>query len=292
MCNAVLKGFIKDMFKSKDKTNYTIIRAKPRWQLLDFSEIWRFRELFFVFAWRDIKVRYKQTILGAAWAVFQPLSSMFIFTIFFGNFAKIPSGELPYSLFVLIGLVFWNYFSGVLSRASNSLVENEGIVKKVYFPREILPLSTIGANLVDFGITLLLLLMVSLYFRFIPSALILVIVPLGLFIGTLGAGGLGLFLSAFNVKYRDVRYILPFFIQIMIFLTPVIYPTSIMRPSFRYIIALNPMTGVIDAARTVFSGGINLNWSILAISGGASAVFFIIGLYYFKSTERFFADLV
>jgi lipopolysaccharide transport system permease protein len=275
-----------------EKNTVTIIKPKPKWALLDFSEIWRFRELFFVFAWRDIKVRYKQTMLGAAWAIFQPLTSMFIFTIFFGNFAKIPSGELPYPLFVLTGLIFWNYFSGVLSRASGSLIENEGIVKKVYFPREILPLSTVGANLVDFGVSLVLLLIVSLYFRFVPNALVLLVIPLGLVIGTLGAGGLGLFLSSFNVKYRDVRYALPFFIQMMIFLTPVIYPTSIMRPSFRYLIALNPMTGVIDAMRVVFSGGANLNWVILAISGGASIFLFIVGLYYFRSTERFFADLV
>ena len=269
-----------------------VIKPKPKWKLLDFSEIWKYRELFIVFAWRDIKVRYKQTMLGASWAIFQPLTSMFIFTIFFGNFAKIPSGELPYSLFVLTGLVYWNYFSGIVSRASGSLIENEGIVKKVYFPREILPLSTVGANLVDFGITFILLLIVTLYFRFIPNILVFLIIPLGLLITTLGAGGLGLLFSAFNVKYRDVRYILPFFIQIMIFLTPVIYPTSIMRPSFRYIIALNPAAGVIEASRIVFSGGINVNWVTLGISGAASVILFIIGLYYFKSTERFFADLV
>lgn len=168
----------------------TVIKPKPKWALMDLSEIWAYRELFLIFAWRDIKVRYKQTILGAGWAILQPVFSMFIFTIFFGNFAKIPSGELPYPLFVLIGLTFWNYFSGVLSRGSNSLIENEGIVKKVYFPREILPLSTVGANLLDFGISFVLLLIVSLYFHFIPNALVLLIVPLGLIIGTLGAGGL------------------------------------------------------------------------------------------------------
>jgi lipopolysaccharide transport system permease protein len=275
-----------------NKNTEIVIKPRSKLSLLDLSEVWRYRELFIVFAWRDIKVRYKQTILGAAWAVFQPLTSMFIFTIFFGNFAKIPSGELPYPLFVLTGLIFWNYFSGILSRASGSLIENEGIVKKVYFPREILPLSTVGANLVDFGISLVLLLLVSLYFRFIPNTLVLLVVPLGLIIATLGAGGLGLLFSAFNVKYRDVRYALPFFIQMMIFLTPVIYPTSIMRPSFRFLIALNPVAGVIEAARVVFSGGTVLNWTSLAISGVSSIVLFIIGLYYFKSTERFFADIV
>jgi lipopolysaccharide transport system permease protein len=270
----------------------TIIKPKPKWALLDFSEIWKFRELFYVFAWRDIKVRYKQTILGVAWAILQPVFSMFIFTVFFGNFAKIPSGGLPYPLFVLIGLTFWNYFSGFLSRASNSLIENEGIVKKIYFPREILPLSTLGANLLDFAVSFVLLLLVSLYFHFVPNILILFILPLGLVIGTLGAGGLGLLLSAFNIKYRDVRYALPFFIQMMIFLTPVIYPTNIMRPSFQYLIALNPMTGVIDAARVIFSGSGNLNWPVLAISAGASVLLFIVGLYYFKSTEKFFADIL
>jgi len=275
-----------------NKNSRIVIKPKPRWSLLDFSEIWRYRELFFVFAWRDVKVRYKQTLLGAVWAIFQPLTSMFIFTIFFGNFAKIPSGGLPYSLFVLTGLIFWNYFSGILSRASSSLIENEGIVKKVYFPREILPLSTVGANLVDFWISFILLLIVSLYFHFVPNALIFLIIPLGLIIGTLGAGGLGLLLSAFNIKYRDVRYILPFFIQMVMFLTPVIYPTSIMRPSFRYLIALNPMTGVINAVRVVLSGGTNIDWGILIISGGAAVIYFIIGLYYFKSTEKYFADMV
>lgn len=268
-----------------------VIKPKPKWMLFDFKEIWRYRELFFIFAWRDIKVRYKQTILGAGWAILQPLFSMFIFTVFFGNFAKIPSGELPYPLFVLIGLVFWNFFSGVLSRASNSLIENESIVKKVYFPREILPLSTVGANLLDFFISLTLLFLVAIYFHFVPNPLIIVIVLLGILIGILGAGGLGLFLSAFNVKYRDVRYALPFFLQMLIFLTPVIYPTSIMRPTFRYLIALNPMTGVINAARVVFAGGSNIDWITLGISAGATFLYFIIGLYYFRSTERFFADL-
>jgi len=274
------------------KGQETIIMAKPKWVLFNMSEIWVYRELFWIFAWRDIKVRYKQTILGASWALLQPLFSMFVFTVFFGSLAKIPSNGIPYPLFVLIGLVFWNYFSGILSRASNSLIENESIIKKIYFPREMIPLSTIGGNLLDFGISLFLLLVVVSYFRFTPNILVFLIIPLGLIIGTLGAAGLGLLFSAFNIKYRDVRYALPFFIQMMIFLTPVIYPVNIMRSSFRYLIALNPMTGVINAARVVLSGGSSIDWVTLAISGGASVLFFIIGLYYFKSTERFFADIV
>ena len=270
----------------------TIIKARPKWALLDFSELWKYKELFFVFAWRDIKVRYKQTILGVTWALIQPLLSMFIFTVFFGDFAKIPSGSLPYPLFVLTGLTFWGFFSGILSASSGSLIANEGIVKKIYFPREILPLSTIGTNLVDFIVSFILLLLISLYFNFVPNYLIFLILPLGIAIGILGAGGLGLFLSALNIKYRDIRYALPFFIQIMVFLTPVIYPTTIMRPFFRYLIALNPMTGVIESARLIFAGSTAIDWQILAISGVSSLLIFILGLYYFRSTERFFADLV
>lgn len=275
-----------------DRNLLTIIKPKPKWALLDFKELWNYRELFYIFAWRDIKVRYKQTMLGAGWALLQPLFSMFIFTVFFGEFAKIPSGQLPYPLFVLIGLVFWGFFSGILSGASTSLIENEAVVKKIYFPREILPLSKVGSNLIDFVIAFALLLLVSFYFHFFPNILLILLVPIGLIIGILGAGGLGLLLSAFNIKYRDVRYALPFFIQMMVFLTPVIYPTTIMRPSFRYLIAINPMTGVIEAGRVVFGGGNSINWSILGISAAASVMLFLAGLYYFKSTEKFFADLV
>lgn len=275
-----------------DKNYVTIIKPKLKWDLLDLRELWDYRELFYIFAWRDIKVRYKQTLLGAGWAILQPLLSMFIFTVFFGDFAKIPSGELPYQLFVLIGLVFWGLFSGILSIASGSLIANETIVKKIYFPREILPLSSIGTNLVDFCVAFVLLIFVSTIYGIIPNPLILLILPLGVVIAIFGAGGLGLFLSAFNIKYRDVRYALPFFIQMMVFLTPVIYPIAIMRPSFRYLIALNPMTGVIEAVRILFSGSSSIDWVILGIATIVSLLIFTFGLYYFKATERFFADLV
>lgn len=271
---------------------YIVIKPKTSKILLDLREMWQYKELFYIFAWRDIKVRYKQTILGAGWAILQPLLSTFVFTIFFGNLIKVSSGDLPYPLFVLIGLVYWGFFSGVLSHASSSLIENEAIVKKVYFPREILPLSTVGANLIDFAVALVLLILVSLYFHFYPGPLFVLSIFLGIFVAILGAGGIGFFLAAFNIRYRDVRYILPFFIQMMVFLTPVIYPTTIMRPSFRYLIALNPMTGVIEMARFAFAGGGSLDISAVAISIASSVLLFIIGLYYFKSTEKFFADIL
>lgn len=273
-------------------TDVIIIRPRSNPLAVNFPELWRYRELFFIFAWRDIKVRYKQTALGAAWAVFQPLTTTFIFTIFFGRLAKIPSGALPYSLFVLCGLVFWNFFSGTLSHASNSLIENENIVKKVYFPRLILPMSSIVSGFVDFGISLLMLLVYLLVLGIIPSILFLPILVLGTVIAAVGAGGLGLFLSAFNVKYRDVRYILPFFIQTMLFLTPVIYPTAIVSNTNKYILALNPMTGVIEAVRASISGVTPVDWVLLGMSALAAVAFFVIGLIYFRHTEAFFADIV
>lgn len=259
---------------------------------LNLDELWRYRELFYIFAWRDIKVRYKQTVLGIAWALLQPITSMFIFTIFFGKIAKISSDGLPYSLFVLIGLIFWGFFSNTLTHASNSLIENEGIIKKVYFPRLILPLSTIITGLIDFGISFILLLLVTFYFGYVPSPLALVIVPIGVIIASLGAAGIGLFLSAFNVKYRDVRYILPFFIQLLIFLTPVIYPLSIVGHTNKLLIAINPITGVIESARKVISGSAMIDYQVLAISFLSSIFLFIFGLFYFRKTERFFADII
>jgi lipopolysaccharide transport system permease protein len=259
---------------------------------LNIKELWHYRELFYIFAWRDIKVRYKQTILGVAWALLQPVTSMFIFTVFFGKIARISSDGLPYSLFVLTGLIFWGFFSNALTNAASSLIENEGIIKKIYFPRLILPLSAIMTNLVDFGISFVLLLIVTFYFGYVPSLLALIIIPLGMIITSLGAAGLGLFLSAFNVKYRDVRYILPFFIQLLIFLTPVIYPLSIVGHINRLLVAINPMAGVIESARKVITGSIFIDYQVLVISLVSSILIFIAGLYYFRSTEKFFADII
>lgn len=282
------------LYKNVEKEGVCEIIIKPKNDLIsiDFKELWRYRELLYIFAWRDIKIRYKQTLLGVTWVLLQPLMTTFVFTIFFGKLAKIPSDNLPYSLFVLIGLVFWNFFSGSLSRSSNSLLDNENIIKKVYFPRVILPLSSIVVNFIDFLISCVLLLIFSLILGYVPSPTLLIIAPLALIISSLTAGGLGLFLSAVNVKYRDVKYILPFFIQILMFLTPVIYPTSIVRPSNRIIMTLNPMTGVIEAVRTAFSGSNLYDWKILAASTLFSVVIFVIGQLFFKRTERYFADMI
>ena len=191
-----------------------IIKPKKSLLFIDLIEMWRYRDLLFIFAWRDIKVRYKQTMLGVGWAILQPIVTMVVFTIFFGNLAKIPSGKMPYSLFVLCGLVFWSFFSNALSHASNSMVDNESIVKKVYFPKLILPLSAIITSSIDLAINFLILMIFATVLGFIPSLWILIVIPLALILASITIAGMSLFLASFNVKYRDVRYILPFFIQI------------------------------------------------------------------------------
>ena len=270
-----------------------IIKIKPAKTnfYLNLKELWHYRELFYIFAWRDIKVRYKQTFLGVAWVLFQPLVSMIVFTVFFGNFAKMPSGNLPYPLFVLCGLVFWTFFANALSSSSSSLISNENIIKKVYFPKVILPLSSIITGSVDLVINIILLFSVGLYFRFIPPLLVLPIILLGYIISFLTASGLGLFFSALNVKYRDVRYIIPFFIQTLIFLTPVIYPTSIIKSSGKFLFILNPMAAVIESMRGVISDSLSIDFLGLGVASLIALVIFLTGLAFFNATEKFFAAL-
>jgi len=269
-----------------------IIKPKPRFYLLNLPELWRFRELFYIFAWRDIKVRYKQTVLGVLWVIFQPLTTMFLFTFIFSRLFTTSSTKLPYALFVLCGLVFWNFFSNSLTHASNNLLENENIIKKVYFPKIILPLSAMVTGFVDFFINLILLLAVTFLFGFIPSALSLFIIPIGILITVMTSAGLGLLLSSLNVKYRDVRYILPFFTQLLLFLSPVIYPTSILSIQHKTLLALSPLTGVLESVRTVISGSNQIDFFLLGISFTSAVIIFIVGLSVFAATERFFADIV
>lgn len=269
-----------------------IIKPKSRFLLLNLPELWRFRELFYIFAWRDIKVRYKQTVLGVLWVVFQPITTMFLFTFIFSRLFTASSTKIPYALFVLCGLVFWNYFSNSLMHSSNSLLANENIIKKVYFPRIILPLSAIVTGFPDFIINLILLLGITFLFGFMPSMLSLFIIPIGILITVLTAAGLGLLFSSLKVKYRDVGYILPFFIQLLLFLCPVIYPTSILSIQHKTLLALNPLTGVVESVRTVISGSNQIDFFLLGISFTLAIILFIVGLSVFAATERFFADIV
>src|SRR3989338_1063900 len=269
-----------------------IIGPHTQEKLIDWKELWRYRELFYILTWRNIKIRYKQTFLGVVWVLFQPLMSTLIFTVFFGKLAKIPSYDIPYSLFVLCGLVFWIFFSSAVTQDSTSMVTNEGIIKKVYFPRIILPLSFVITSFVDFLINLIMLIVYSLILGYIPSIGIFVVIPLGILITFLTASGLGFLLSAIYVKYRDIGYILPFFIQLLLFLSPVIYPLAIVSDTNKKIMAINPMTSVIESVRMVFSRKEFLSINIILISVISCLTVFFIGLWYFKRTEKFFADII
>jgi len=259
---------------------------------VNLPEIWKYRELLYIFAWRDIKVRYKQTVLGIAWAIFQPFVTMVIMSVIFGRLAGVPSEGIPYPIFLYTGLLIWNYFSSALTSASDCLVNNEGIIKKVYFPRLILPLSTAVTPLVDFCFAFLVLIGMMVYFQYTPTLLGIVFLPILLLITLLSASGLGFFLASVNVKFRDVRYILPFFIQILLYVTPVIYPLSIVPEQYRWILSLNPMAGVISFARATILGSGSIDWLHLGYSALASVIIVILGIAYFRKTERFFADIL
>lgn len=267
-----------------------IIRPEQPWWKIDFKELWQYRELLYIFSWRDIKVRYKQTILGVIWVLFQPIITTGIFSIFFGKIARLPSDNLPYPLFVFSGLIIWNFFANGLSSSSQSLVIHEGLVKKAYFPRIILPLSAVVTTGVDLLIVLPVLLAAIFFFGYSPHPASLLLLPVLFIVLFLTTSGLGLLLSAINVKYRDVRFILPFFIQIGLFLSPVIYPISAIYDLRKWVLILNPLTGVIEVSRQLISGAL-INWFQLGLSFFIALAVFLVGFYYFRKTENLFADL-
>ncbi len=269
----------------------TVIKPKKLFSFSDLKELWDYRELLYFFSWRDLKVRYKQTFVGVLWALFQPFITMVVFSVFFGTLAKIPSDGVPYPIFVYVGLLFWQFFAGALSDTSNSLIANQSIVTKIYFPRLVLPISSVITQLVDFVIGTIILIGLMFYYGYIPHLAGLLILPLLLIITFLASVGLGLFLASVNVKYRDVRYALPFFIQLLLFVTPVIYPAGI-AGKYSWILALNPMMGVIQSARAALLGTTALNWLLIAISLAATFLFTLFGIYMFKRTERYFADVI
>lgn len=269
----------------------TVIRAHKALSWADFRELWSNQELLYFFTWRDLKIRYKQTVIGILWALFQPFITMVVFTVFFGKFGKIPSDNIPYPVFVYAGLLLWQLFSATLLQASNSLVNQQNLLTKVYFPRLILPISSLFSNLIDFGIASTILVGLMFYYNFVPNLIGLTLVPLLVLVTCVFAVGLGLFLASLNVKYRDIKYALPFFVQILMFVTPVIYPPSILG-THSWLLAVNPMTGVIKAMRAALFGGQPINWFLLGISALTSFALLVLGLIYFKKTERYFADLI
>ena len=246
----------------------------------------------FFFAWRDIKVRYKQTVLGAAWAVIQPFFTMIVFTIFFGRFAQIPSEGLPYPIFSYAALVPWTYFANNISQISASMVTQRGIMTKVYFPRLLIPLASIISGLVDFSIAFTVLLAMMFYYSIIPTAIV-IFVPLFTLFSIVAALGAGLWLSTMNVMYRDVGYAMPFLVQFWLFATPIAYPASLVPPRWRAIYGINPMTGVIEGFRwSLLGAGEGLDPLGVAVSVLIVIVMLITGLLYFERNERRFADIV
>jgi len=262
-----------------------------RFWALNLAELAEYRELLYFLVWREIKVRYKQTIIGAGWAVAQPVATMVVFSLFFGRLAKIPSGGLPYPLFFYSALLPWTYFAGALAGATSSVVENQRVITKVYFPRVLLPLSAVFSGLIDFVIAFVLLVGMALYYRVTPGPW-LAFVPVFLLLAMLTAFGAGLWLSALNALYRDVRYVVPFLIQFWLFASPVAYPSSLVPERWRALYGLNPMAGVIDGFRWAVTGENPPSLGLVAASAAAVNVMLVAGVWYFRRVETTVADVV
>lgn len=269
----------------------TVIEPPRGWQALDLRELWHYRELLYFLAWRDIKVRYKQTVIGALWVILQPILTMVIFSIIFGKLLNVPTNGQPYPVFSYVALLPWTFFSGALGRAGTSLVADANLISKVYFPRLILPFAAILSLLVDFGVSFIILLGLLILYGSIPSASILAL-PLLLGLSFFTALAFGLWLSALNIKYRDIMYIIPFLIQLWFFLTPVAYPSSIIPEAWRFAYSLNPMTGVVEGFRWALLGSQNAPWRSLLLSSLIVLVVLVSGLLYFRHMEYEFADVV
>lgn len=267
-----------------------IIRPPRKWVPIDFQEIWAYRELLYFFTWRDVKIRYKQTGLGFAWAVIQPLFTMIIFSLIFGAFAKIPSDGIPYPLFSYAALLPWTLFAEGMTRSTNSMVANAPIMTKVYFPRLLMPISGIMSPLVDFCIAFSILIAMMIYYGFVPTVNV-VFLPAFLLLAIATSLGVGLWLSALNVQYRDFQYTVPFLVQIWMYASPVVYPASMLPESLRVWYGLNPMAGVIEGFRWALLGTTPPSAMIL-VSVGVVVVMLVSGLFYFKKMEQYFADLV
>ena len=262
-----------------------------RWFSWNLKELADYRELLYFLVWREIKVRYKQTLIGAGWAVIQPVATMAVFSLFFGRLAKIPSGGLPYPLFFYLALLPWTYFAGALTGATNSVVENQRVITKVYFPRVLLPLSAVISGLVDFAIAFVLLIGMAIYYRVAPGPW-LAFLPLFLLLAVLTAFGAGLWLAGLNALYRDVRYVVPFLVQFWLFASPVAYPSSLVPARWRALYGLNPMAGVIDGFRWAVTGENPPSAGLLAVSAAAVLVMLVAGLWYFRRMEATVADVV
>jgi lipopolysaccharide transport system permease protein len=270
----------------------TTIQPTQGWAPIKLKELFEFRELLYFLIWSDLKVRYKQTVLGAAWAIIQPLAVMVVFTVFFGLVVRVPTGEIPYPIFAYSGLVVWTYFANSLSRASNSILDHESLITKVYFPRLLIPVAAVMAGLVDFAIAFAVLVALIISYGFVPTAAALTL-PLFVLLAVMTALAVSLWLSALNAQYRDIRLLVPVLVQLWFFSTPIIYPTNLIPEGWRTLYeVLNPMVGVVESFRWALLGTGEPPSITLLISVVMVTVIFVSGLYYFRKTEKIFADVV
>lgn len=268
------------------------IQPSKGWVSLKLHELWEYRELLYFLTWRDIKVRYKQTVLGAAWAILQPFMTMIVFSLFFGGLAQIPSDGVPYPIFSYAALVPWTFFATGLTMSSNSLVGSANLIKKVYFPRLVIPIATVLSGVIDFLLAFLVLILLMLFYGILPTANV-IFLPLFVLLAFVTALGVGLWLSAMNVQFRDVRYTVPFLTQFWMFITPIAYPSSLIEnDTLRAIYGLNPMAGVVEGFRWVLLGTENAPGPVIIASSVAALLLLVSGLFYFRRMEKTFADVV
>lgn len=260
---------------------------------LDLESLWSYRELLYFLTWRDIKVRYKQTLLGMLWVVLQPLATMIIFTLLFGRLAGLESrtGGIPYPLFAFAGLTVWTFFSNAINSSSNSLIGNTQLITKIYFPRVIVPAAAVAAGLVDFAISLVVLAALMVYYR-VSGTWTLFLLPIPIILVILLALSIGMFLAALNVRYRDIRHAVPFMIQIWMFTSPVIYPMTLLPERWRWLLALNPITGIIEGFRAVLFGRPPIQWNFVGLSAGVILIVFVYSMFAFRRMEKSFADVI
>src|SRR3984893_8286009 len=267
------------------------IDARSGWLALDLAELWAYRELLYFFVWRDIKVRYKQTVIGAAWAILQPVMTMLVFSLFFGRLARIPSQGLPYPVFYYCALLPWMYFSTAMQGATNIVVDQQRVITKIYFPRVVLPIAAVLSGLLDFAISFVVFLAIMVYYRIVPTAAI-VWLPGFTLLAILTALGVGLWLSALNALYRDVRYVLPFLVQFWMFASPVAYASSLVPEKWRWLYGLNPMAGVLEGFRWALTGHGQPPGILLAASSAGVILLVFSGLVYYHAVEGTMADVV
>lgn len=271
---------------------YLHIKPSKGWVSLQLRELWKYRELLYFLTWRDIKVRYKQTVIGAAWAILQPVMTMIVFSIFFGGLAKMPSDGVPYPIFSYAALVPWTFFAYGLGQASNSLVGSSNLIKKIYFPRLIIPLSSVLSGVLDFLLAFAVLIIMMLMFGIVPTVNVIWL-PLLLLLAMVTSLGVGLWLSALNVEFRDIRYIIPFLTQFWMFLTPIAYPASLIQnETVRALYGLNPMAGVVEGFRWALLGTDTAPGGVILVSSTAAVLLLITGAFYFRRMEKNFADVV